>query len=149
MLFKFLKPMSVALVVTGLWLSTAPSMEPSPSHSDDKPEGGATQAVSFLDKLSEGISGEGIFGKIIEYLPDQDRGRLMLVSKNLSKKAASAIRSMDFSGNECSNLTNEGLQYLSSLTNLQKLNLGWCKQITDDGLSNLSNLKDLRYTQID
>jgi hypothetical protein len=68
MLVKFLKTMSVAMIVTGLWLSTASSMV------NDKPGEEGPQPVSKVAQLED--LPHDPFGVIIEYLDLEDRRRI-------------------------------------------------------------------------
>jgi hypothetical protein len=149
--------MSLALVVTGLWLSTAPSMEPNSSPSKDKTEGGVSQSMSFtngglqyLSSLLDVIARKQISDE--EQITNERLQYLLSLTNLRPISSLENLKKLDWT--RCGQITNERLQYLlsltnlrpiSSLTNLWELNLRGCPSITNlEGLSNLSNLKDVK-----
>lgn len=54
-----------------------------------------------------------------------------------------SLRVLNFRG--ATNVTDEGLKYLSELTDLQELELGICEKVTDAGLKHLDQLVGLTY----
>ena len=60
--------------------------------------------------------------------------------KCISKKEINLIY-LNVTG--CKNITNQGVEYISTMKNLKELGLRRCNLITDDGISYLSTLKNL------
>lgn len=57
------------------------------------------------------------------------------------------IVSIKTDGNN-SSITDQGLKYIATLSNLVELDLEWATNITDDGLAHLSTLKELKHLDL-